>query len=99
LIIDKSEIKDAKGIANAFNNYFSSIGEKLANAESISSDCSPMDFMDPPQINSMVLTPVTSEEILNEICKTDSSKSTGPFSIPSKILKLIQNQIAYTLNL
>jgi hypothetical protein len=49
------EIKDANGIANAFNNYFSNIGEKLADARSISCDCSPMDFMDPPQINSMLL--------------------------------------------
>ena len=53
--------------------------------------------MNNPIQNSLFLKPVTAEEIINEIDKLDSSKSTGPSSIPTKLLKLIKNYIALPL--
>ena len=50
--------------------------------------------MDKPIQNSLFLKPITAEDI-NEINKLDSS--TGPNSIPIKLLKMFKNYIAFPL--
>ena len=93
ILPDNTEINDSKDLANTFNKYFASIGKRLGHSTSTTSISSALDFMDSPLKNSFVLTPVTTEEIRTEISKLNASKSTGPFSIPTKLLKLIQNYI------
>ena len=51
---------------------------------------SPMTFMPPSQEDSICLSPTTKLEIEEEINHLNSTKATGPFSIPTKILKLIK---------
>ena len=48
---------------------------------------------------SLYIFPVTSFEIEEEISKLNSSKSTGPFSIPTRILKLLKNVLAKPLEI
>jgi hypothetical protein len=58
-----------------------------------------MDFMSHQQLNSIFLNPITSEEIILEINKLNSSKAVGPFSIPVNILKLTKDIISKPLEI
>ena len=84
-------------MANAFNKYFVSIGDKLANSRNKSNGISYLNFMNPPLIDNLILQPVTPDEVRSEISRLDQFKSTGPFSIPSKLLKLLQDHITTPL--
>ena len=83
-------------IANTFNNYFSSIGEKVASSIAPTA-VSPQAYMDPPQLSSLLLHPVTTDEIKKEISMLGPSKTTGPFSIPIKLLKIVQDYLCKPL--
>ena len=48
------------------------------------------DFLPPNIHESIILSQITEEEISKIISSVNSSKSTGPNSIPTKILKLLQ---------
>ena len=86
----------AGSVLNRFScSYFFSIqslGNNLA-ASIYSVDVIPMDFMPPKQSNSLFLYPITSVEIEVEINNLNSSKATGPFSIPINILKITKEII------
>ena len=58
-----------------------------------------MAFMHPNQVNSIYVEPTSTKEIEEEIDKLDSSKATGPYSIPTKILKLIKYLISKPLEI
>ena len=58
-----------------------------------------MDFMSKRLSRSVFLYPVTSQEIVAEINHLDSTKATGPFSIPIDILKLIKDIISKPLEI
>ena len=81
-IVDGNQtFTNPKEIASAFNKFFSSIGEKLADSiPNVESD--PLAFMGPSQLNNYFLSPVTAKEIEQEISSLNSSKAVGPFSIP-----------------
>ena len=95
------EIIDEQGIANAFNNYFVSVGPGLAaKIPSVSSTFEK--YLNTSLSNSMVLFPVSAKEIEQEIDNLNISKSTGPFSIPVKVFKILRNflsaPLAYVIN-
>lgn len=83
--IDGLMLNDKQNIANAFNDYFTSIGPDLA-SKVPESNTSFDKFMNSRLKNSFVLFPVTAGEIECEIQNLNASKSTGPFSIPCKLL-------------
>lgn len=86
----------SKTIANAFNEYFAGIGSKLA--QSIPSvNRTPCSFLPARLQNSFYLNPVTSYEIENEILNLNCTKSTGPFSIPINILKIVKTFVSKPL--
>ena len=91
-------LTDSKYIANAFNHFFTNIGNNLATSIP-SVEATPMDFMSNQQLNSIFLNPITSEEIILEINKLNSSKAVGPFSIPINILKLTKDIISKPLEI
>ena len=91
-------LTDSKSIANAFNNFFANIGNNLATSIP-SVEATPMDSMSNQQLNSIFLNPITSEEIILEINKLNSSKAVGPFSIPINILKLTKDIISKPLEI
>ena len=51
------------------------------------------------QINSFYLSPITPEEMEEEIGKLNPSKSTGPYSIPAKILRIIKEPLSKPLEI
>ena len=93
---NNSILTNPKQIANTFNNYFCSIAQNiqsnikysfrnfrffLGNVHEKSFFVSPTDFME-----------------VNDIISTmNSNKSQGPNGIPTKILKLLKEDISYTL--
>ena len=50
---------------------------------------SAMSYLPPAQIHSLFVTPTTRAEIEHEIRNLKPSKTTGPYSIPIKILKIL----------
>ena len=87
ILTNNTELTDCKSIANAFNDFFANIGHNLA-SKIPSVNTSSMSFMPSKQDNSIFLNPISSKEIEEEIDKLDSSKATGPHSIPTKNIKI-----------
>ena len=83
-------------IANIFNNYFASIAEKTkVNINYSHKRFS--DFLKDKNQNSFFLSPTNKYEIQNVISSLNSNKSVGPNSIPTRILKLLKNDISTQL--
>ena len=96
LQIGSSKLTDKQSIVNAFNNYFASVGPELA-AKIPSANSTFDKFMTTPLRNSFVLFPVIASEIELEINNLNASKSNGPFSIPTKLLKILSNLLSAPL--
>ena len=83
-------------IVNIFNNFFTSIAAKTK--ESIKySHKHFSNFLKNRSDDSFFLSPTDKYEIINIISSLDPMKSTGPNSIPTKILKLLKNDISAQL--
>ncbi|CAB3991826.1 Hypothetical predicted protein [Paramuricea clavata] len=98
IVENNIEITDTKTIAETFNKYFSSIGSRIVDSIS-SNDISPLEYMDFSIPTSFFLSPVTANEIQLEIAKLNISKTSGPFSIPTKLLKNLYCNISEPLEI
>ena len=98
LVKDGHEIKNVKEIANEFNNYFSNIGKNLASAIP-TTNLSFEHYLDSPQASSFYLFPTSAMEIENIISTLKPSKASGPFSIPTSLLKTLKMVISYPLEI
>ena len=96
LLVDNSVCSDPQIIANTFNNFFSKVADNVRRKIP-----QPFyrysDYLSNPNPNSLFLTPTDSTEILDFINTLDQSKSSGPHSIPPKVLHLIKNDISVLL--
>ena len=93
LKLGNSKLTDQQSIANAFNNYFASIGTNLANT--IPAVNTPVEkYLCKPMCDSFMLFPTTPSEVESEISNLNPSKSTGPFSIPTKFLKTLKTLLS-----
>ena len=98
LIIDGHEIKNDKAIADELNKFFSNIGKNLAST--IPKPNLPYNYyLDKPQASSFFLSPVSLTEIENIIMSLNLTKTCGPFSIPTSILKILKSVLAIPLQL
>ena len=96
---DGKNINTNKGMADAFNNFFTEVGPTLDN--DIPNSINLRDhniYLSPRNSHSLLLAPTTSEEICEIISTLDDSKSTGPSSVPINLLKLIRNEISPTFS-
>ena len=85
-------VTDPLHIANIFNDDFSSIaGKTEANIKF--SNKSFQDVLHHPNADSLFITPTDAHEVNLIISSLNSDKSTGPNSLPTKILKLLKNDI------
>ena len=96
IIQENTEIIDAHEIAKCFNEYFSNIGNRLASIIP-NTNTLPLSFMDSEQTSSFFLDSVSTWKIKQEIDQLNSSKSLGPFSIPVKLLKILKEYLAKSL--
>lgn len=74
-------------IANAFNNYFATVGKALAD-KIPNSQKSFRSYMPPMTSQSLYLNPTDPHEINNIIQSLNSFSACGPHSIPTNLLKL-----------
>ena len=87
LIHKGATVTDSLHIANIFNVYPSSITEKTKVNIKFRNK-SIQDFLHHPNEESLFITPTDAHEINLMISPLNSDKSTGPNSLPTKILKL-----------
>ena len=87
------KLTTSKAIANTFDDYFSSIGSDTAGA--IPTVNTPFEtFLNRQICNSFVIFPTSISEIENIISNLNPSKSIGPFSIPTKLPKILKTFVS-----
>ena len=86
-------VTDPLRIANIFNDYFRSIAEKTK-AKIKFSNKSFQDFLHHSNKELLFIRPTDAHEVNLIISSLNSNKSTGPNRFPTKILKLLKNEIS-----
>ena len=85
LIIGEEVVEDNKGISDRMNDYFCTVGRKLANE--LPNGKSFNTYLKNKISQTMFLSPIQESEITLEILKLNNRKSPGPDNISPKILK------------
>ena len=94
--------KDGKTITNAsemtecFNNFITSIGKNWQKQIPPTKKLF-KDYLKNPTTENFFSTPTTPEEITDIIRTLKSSKGVGPFSIPTKVLKIAKQELSIPL--
>ena len=83
-------------IANTFNNYFASIAETTKKSIKYTHKHF-SDYLSNESDSTIFLQPTDKEEIANIISSLNSSKASGPNSIPYRVLFLLKNDISKQL--
>ena len=96
LTFQNENIDNPERIANIFNNYFSTIGEKTQ-AKIKHSHKKYTDYLSNENPDTFFLSPTNKEEIKFILSSLDINKSTGPYSIPSNVLNILKNDISEQL--
>ena len=96
LTLQNEKIDNHETIANIFNNYFSTIGEKTqAKIKQLHKKYT--DYLTNENSDTFFPSPTDKEEIKFILSSLDINKSTGPYSIPSKVLNMLKNDISEQL--
>ena len=77
-------------ISNKFNDYFSNVAENARSKIPYSSKHF-SEFLKNSNDKSFFISPTDETEIISCITSLNSNKSSGPYSIPIKILQLLKN--------
>ena len=96
--INDSVSNDPVIICNEFNNYFSNIADKIINNRKYGGRKHFSQFLNDPSPNSFMFKPCEPIEIFDTISQLETSKATGPNSIPTEIFKLIKNEVSLPLS-
>ena len=89
-------IDNPERIANIFHNYFTTTGEKTQ-SKIKHSHKNYTDYLTNENPDSFSLSPTNKEEIRIILSSLNINKSTGPYSIPSKVLNMLKNDISEQL--
>ena len=85
---DGEKVSNAEDIANTLNNYFSTIGKKLAENIEKYDTVSYTHFLKNRISSSFLLNAPSIAEVYTELCSLKLKKSTGPDDIPSYFIML-----------
>ena len=96
MTIDNKNESDPGKIAEGFNSYFSSIAEKLQH-KIYGANTDYKKYLSDRVDSNFLFQSADTEEILRIITSLNNSKSTGPNSIPTEILKLLAPILCYPL--
>jgi len=101
LIVDGRSVTGGQQIANAFNEYFVTVGKKLA--DSLPDNNNFKSYLTDQYNNTMFITPVTEEELLKIIMQLPLNKAPGPDGFGSNIIRetapLILQPLVHIYNL
>ena len=97
IVVDNLVCTDQKKIANHFNDYFSTIADKLQ-SKIYHEGHDFKKYLFDSNHNSFFLRPTNGNEIIQVIMEFNVNKSNGPNSIPTEILHLIKGLIADPLS-
>ena len=99
IVVNKTEINDAAGIANHFTTYFSSVGKNLAMKFSEQNVADHHKFLGKRVSNSIYLEPTSPLEVFKEINSLNLNKSPGLDGISAYFIKLASDNIAVPLSI
>ena len=96
--VDGKDLKETKQIANAFNNFF------VNSANTVNKDIpltfkSPNDYLKIPTPNHYFYIWSQNLKLRTLLTLLNSSKASGPFSIPTKLLKLLRSIVSDPISL
>lgn len=91
-------LNDDKSISDCFNEYFTSVAEKILNDRKYDGSKSHKDYLRNPLANSFVIRECDQLEVEGLISTLDKSKATGPNSIQTSILLLLKTDISEPLS-
>ena len=97
LTVDGTTISNPMAISKIFDHYFSSVANKMK-LNILFSHKHFSDFLKNRSDISFFVSPTDKTEIENVISSLDSNKSVEPNSIPTKVLKLLKNDISSQLS-
>ena len=90
-------LTDPIAISNSFNDYFTSIADKILNKRKYNGKKSYRDFLSNRLLENFIFENCEENEIKSIISSLDTSKSSGPNSIPTCILQLLKDHICTPL--
>ena len=93
MLINGKFTSDGKMVANSFNQYFTTVAQKLIDKMKPSTKDF-KDFLVNSNFNSFLLSPVTSEEVNDIIATLDESKSNDSYTVPTMLIKLARHTIS-----
>ena len=91
-------LTDPIAISNSFNDYFTSIADKILNKRKYNGTKSYRDFLSNRLLEDFIFKNCDENEIKSIISSLDTSKSSGPNSIPTCILHLLKDHICAPLH-
>ena len=96
--LEDHTVIDLGTIANTFNNFFCSVAAGVQSEVPFSYKTF-FEYLPPPNRDSFFISPCTKEEIIEIISNFKPKKSAGPSSIPTKILRLLTDDISEHLSI
>ena len=97
LLIEGNTVTDSQDISKCFNNFFTSVGQDLQkNIAPTKKHFS--DYLKTPKTDTFYISPQTPKEISDLIKTLKNSKSSGPNSTPTNILKEIYETVSIPLS-
>ena len=97
LDVNQKSITNHKQIAQEFNSFFTNIAGKIA-SKIIPTNVSRMDYLNNRNERTFFLSPTTPDEVSDQIKLLKNWKSSGPNSIPCKLLKSLCDTIKKPLS-
>ena len=98
LVQNGEAVKDPCKIAKIFNNYFVNIAAGI-DSEIPRTKKSPLDYLGKGLDLSFFISPTDSSEVENIITQFKNGKAVGPYSIPCKLLKMLNHLISPSLSI
>ena len=89
-------ISDRKSVANAFNNFFTSVAQNLVNK------CAPSKkhfktYLNDPNSDSFFVTPVTPSEVNRQVLNLNEGKAPDAYDIAVKVSKCVSDALTIPL--
>ena len=95
---EKIIVTDANEMSNAFNSHYINVADTILKKRKYAGCKNFTHYLKKPNPHTFLTKPTTPYEIEDIIRSFDTSKSSGPYSIPNKIIKLISNSISVPIS-